>query len=163
MSDRLIKQHIRDICAGGLRLVTGKVLAVNDDMCQVELPGGLQLDEVRLRAVTGADDRLLSIPAVGSEVVCLVNEDESDALIISVERVENWAYKYDDFEVKINGTDKKVRIAKSGVDLKSILNDLITAIKQLKVYTPVGPSGTPLPDSIATLDQINTKINQILE
>jgi hypothetical protein len=49
------------------------------------------------------------------------------------------------------------------VDFKEVLDDLATLLKQLKVFTPVGPSGTPLPDTILAIEQFEYKVGQILK
>lgn len=61
-------------------------------------------------------------------------------------------------EIKISD---KLTIKNTSYDLKVILNDLMTAIKQITVPTPSGTSGTPI--NFAAFDEINTQINNLLE
>ena len=65
--------------------------------------------------------------------------------------------------VEIDSTDGKVKIKNAETSLFDIMQDLSTLLKQLKVYTPAGPSGTPLPDSIMAIQQFETKFKKILK
>ena len=78
-------------------------------------------------------------------------------------RMETAQDGQDGLEVLIDSTDKKVSIKNDQVSLLGILNDLATLLKQLKVYTPAGPSGTPLPDTIAAIQQLEVDYKQLIK
>jgi phage baseplate assembly protein gpV len=76
-------------------------------------------------------------------------------------KADSWKVEQDQVSVEL--VENKASLKNSTTDLKTILNDLIIALKGLMVSTGVGPSGTPLPNTIAALEQVNTKINALLK
>jgi|SRR5690606_23731174 len=84
-------------------------------------------------------------------------------VVIKVDEVEKIEIVQGELEVVIDSTDNKVGVKNSVCSLKDLLQELADLLKQLKVFTPAGPSGTPLPDSIIAITQFETKFNQLLK
>ncbi len=160
-----IKKYLQEIANNGnYAPITATVTAVSGDTCTVQLAGGLEIDDVKLKSTIGGSDALLLIPKTGTQVSLLSYTGAPDNLtVVKVDEVEKISYKQNGLEVLIDSTDGKVKVANGQVSLKDVLDDLMRLLKQFKVFTPVGPSGTPLPDTITEIQQVETKFNQLLK
>jgi len=65
-------------------------------------------------------------------------------------------------QVSIELTGNKASLKNTSTGLKTILKDILSAIKTLTVSTGVGPSGTPLPPTIQAVLQLEQKVNNLL-
>lgn len=159
-----IQEAIRQIAGRPETVLTGKVISVEGETCTVELAGGLQVDQVKLKSAGGDEEGLLIIPQAGSQVTLLSHTGQPDNLtVVRMDKIDKIRLHQGVLDMEIDVTGGKYQIATSGDNLKDILNELISTLNQLKVYTPVGPSGTPLPDTVSRLQAINTRINNILK
>lgn len=161
-----LKKLIRDIVGANPNLpITGVVKAIENDACTVELKGGFAISDVKLKATISEGDHYLKlVPKVGSTVLIMSLSGGLDNMaVIKVDEVEKIAYSQNGLELLIDSTDKKVSIKNDDCNLVEALTDLVTAIKQLKVFTPVGPSGAPLPNTIAALNAFETKFKKLLK
>lgn len=139
------------------------VRSIQDDTCTVEIDG-LELSDVRLKATADGSDTLLVIPAINSNVLLLSSDGSIDNLtVIKADKAQKIIFKQNGLHVEIDSTDGKVSIKNSSISLFDIFQALATLLKQLKVYTPAGPSGTPLPDSILAINQFETNFKKILK
>ena len=141
------------------------ITAVSGQTCSVKLVSGLEVSDVRLKAtITDGDDYFLITPDVGSDVLLLSGDGTLRSLtVIHVDKASKFQYSQNGLEVLFDSTDKKVRIQNDEANLKDLFSDLALLLKQLKHYTPAGPSGTPLPDSIQRIDAWTTKFNKLLK
>lgn len=179
-----LKKRIREIVGANPNLpLTGVVEAVENDYCTVALKSGLPVSDVKLKAtISNGNDYLKLIPKVGSTVVMIsLTGDENNLTIIKIDEAEKIEYNQNGLEILIDSIDSKVSIKKNGlevlidgsdskvsikndqVSLIDVFSDLATLLKQLKVFTPAGPSGTPLPDTIAAIVQLELNFNQLLK
>jgi len=160
-----IRRHLKEIVdAKDNAPFTAKVINVADDTCSIELVSGLQIDDVKLKSSTGSDNYLLLIPKLQTQVTVISYTGTVDNLtVIKIDEVEKIVYKQAGLDIEIDSTDNKIKIANDSVSLKDILDALTGLLKQFKVFTPVGPSGTPLPDTIVKITQVETKFNQLLK
>lgn len=144
--------------------IFGVVTAVNNDTCSVHIEG-LELTDVRLKPITGGDERLLLIPAIGSDVTMLSANDSGleNLEVIKIDRLEKVEIIENGFEFHVDFKVKKVGFGTKETDIYGVFNQLSTLLKQLKVYTPSGPSGTPLPDSIVRIEKFETDFKKILK
>ena len=71
--------------------------------------------------------------------------------------------KENSLEIDIDTTTQKIGIKNNQIDLKDVFEDIVDALKTLKVFTPVGPSGKPLPTSITKINKIETDFKKILK
>jgi len=165
MSDiKEIRQHIRKIAGDdSVGIVIGKVVSVGDDTCAIKADG-LEIPNVKLKSSVGGEHYLIQFPKVGTQATCIsLDGTFANLKLLSCDEVAKVEYKQDGLEVLADSTDGKVKLKNANVSLKDIMDDLANTLLNLKVYTPTGPSGTPLPDSIASINQFSQKINQILK
>lgn len=134
---------------------------------------------------TSGANAVFFLPAVGTQVVCWIEKNKNLALgaIFSEadpvpegvdENTEVRQYgpttvtaKADSWKVEQNGvaielTGNKASLKNDSTGLKTILNDLLMAIKTLTVSTAVGPSGTPLPPTIQKVTALEQKVSNLL-
>lgn len=144
--------------------IHGVVTAVNGDVCNVMIEG-LELTDVRLKPIVGGDERLLLTPAIGSDVMMLSANDGGleNLEVIKIDRIEKVEIIENGFEFHIDCKNKKVGFGTKETDIYGVFNQLSTLLRQLKVYTPSGPSGMPLPDSIARIEKFETDFKKILK
>ncbi len=160
-----IKRLIQEIAGTSSNLpFTAKVKSVEGDTCTVKLSDSLSIPLVRLKATEGINQGLLLSPKVGSKVTLLSSSGELDDLtVIKVDEIDKIQYQQDDLNVLIDSTDKKVCIKNEQVSLLDLMQSLSDIIKNIKVSTGVGPSGTPLPDTIGQLEQFEIQFKQLLK
>lgn len=75
-------------------------------------------------------------------------------------KADSWKVEQNNVSMELTGN--KAILKNSTTDLKTILKDFSTVIKNLMVSTGVGPSGTPLPPTITALVQLEQKIDNLL-
>lgn len=160
-----IKKAIREIVAANANLpITGIVKSIEGHSCTVTLKGGLPVSDVKLKATIGNSDFILLTPKVGSTVVMLSVTGQVDNLtVIKVDEVETMEYQQNGLNILADSRDGKVRIKNNQVSFIDIWKDLKSLISQLKVSTPNGPSGIPLPDTQTALTALETKFNKLLK
>ncbi len=160
-----IKALIKEIAGTSSNLLfTAKVERVEGDTCTVKLSDSLSIPFVRLKATEGVEQGLLLTPKEGSKVTLLSSSGKLDDLtVIKVDEVNSIQYKQDGLDVLIDSEDKKVCIKNEQVSLLDLMQSLSDIIKNIKVSTGTGPSGTPLPDTISQLQQFETQFQQLLK
>lgn len=145
-------------------LLVGVVKAISGDTCTVQF-GTITITGVRLKVEIGGEtDRLLVEPVVGKKVLCgTLTGDLKDMVVLKSERVGKISYEENGLSIEIDPVAKKVKVANGTVSLKDLFEDIKSIISQLKVFTPSGPSGLPLPGTITDLGSLQTKINGLLK
>lgn len=161
-----IKALIKQIVGANSNLpVTGIVQSIQGESCTVKLISGLDISDVKLKAtIDDQSDFILVTPKVGSSVLMLSSTgDLTNMTVIKADQFEKIEICQGGLELLIDSSDSKLSIKNEAVSLKEIFTDLGILLKQLKVFTPMGPSGTPLPDSIIAIESFETKFNQLLK
>lgn len=145
-------------------LVNAKVISVEGESCTVEFDG-LQIDEVRLKAtINGQANKIIVEPKTGSMVLIgSLTGDLKDLAVLSVDEVAKLQYEQDGLSILIDSTDNKIKIENQTTSLKDVLQKLADLLKQFQVFTPSGPSGTPLPPTIASITEFETEFKSILK
>ncbi|WP_271783866.1 hypothetical protein [Aquimarina algiphila] len=145
--------------------IMATVIDIQDDHCSVKLTSGLELTDVRLKAtISEGNEFMIITPVIGSDVMLLSSTGNLDNLtVIKVDQVQKIEIRQNGLQIITDSSDKKVSVKNDQVSLIAIMTDLATLLKQLKVFTPIGPSGTPLPDSIEAITEFETKFNQLLK
>ncbi|KGO88376.1 hypothetical protein Q765_00195 [Flavobacterium rivuli WB 3.3-2 = DSM 21788] len=145
--------------------VRGTVESVDGQTCSVKLVTGLVVTNVRLKAViTDTADYLLITPKVGSDVLMLSGNGTLDDLtVIKTDQAQSMELSQGGLILLLDGTDSKVTVKNNNASLVDIFGDLADLLKLLKVTTPMGPSGVPLPDTITALEQWQVKVKQLLK
>lgn len=118
---------------------------------------GLDYDDVLLglgshyrKPVTGS---LATIGIIANSAACfMIDCEEVEEIEISDQSGFKWHLK-----------DGKLLVKNEQASLFEILKDLAALLKQLKVSTPNGPSGTPLPPSIQKITKFETDLGKLLK
>ena len=161
-----LKKRLREVVGLDLILpITGTVVSVDTDHCRVKLKSGLIVSDVKLQATISRGSNFLRlIPKVDSTVVMIsLTADLNNLTVVKFDEVEKVEYSQNGLEVLIDSTDRKVSIKNSEASLVEVLEDLTTLLKSFKVYTPAGPSGTALPDSVVLINQLEVKYKKLLK
>lgn len=140
------------------------ITGITGDTCSVQV-GDLQLTGVRLKVeIGGTNNNLLVVPVVGSSaLVGSLTGDMKDLVVLKCERVQTLTLVEGDLRVEIDAETNKIGISNGVVSLKGLFEELLALIKNLKVYTPSGPSGGPLPPSILALNQFENNFKKLLK
>lgn len=160
-----LKANIKALVSANPNLpISGIVKEITGTTCTIILPNGLEITDVRLKATTDNDSYLLLIPKEGSHVLLLSSDGSIDNLtVIKCDKVKQILFKENFLELDFDTVSQKIGIKNSQIDLKDVFADIVDALKTLKVFTPVGPSGNPLPDSILKINKIETDFKKILK
>lgn len=143
--------------------VFGVVRSVEGDTCTVEVDG-LELSDVRLKTTADAAETLLIIPTVGSRVMMLSVDGSIDNLtVVKSDHSDKILAKNGSFEMEVDLVSGKIGAKNATTGLYELFDQLQNILKLLKVYTPSGPSGTPLPDSIARIEGFESDFKTILK
>ena len=148
-----------------VHLFNAEVKSVQGESCTVAV-GDLELTDVRLKAtINEASDYLMQIPAVGSMVLCgdMSGGDLREVCVLKIDKLEKLVLKQSGLDVLIDTTDGKIHIENEGPGLLQLFNALADILKTLKVFTPAGPSGTPLATTITKIQQFETNFKQLLK
>lgn len=167
MSDAAeLKRLIRNIVNADANYpVRGEVTAITGQTCTVKLETGLEVTGVRLKATIGeGNDYMLVTPKTGNDVLMLSDDGTLDNLtVIKADRFEKIELYQGGLKVLLDSNDGKVQVKNDSVSLLDLFTIIADFLKQLKVYTSQGPSGTPLPDTIAAIEQWELKVKQLLK
>lgn len=124
----LIQRIAREGLPEELYSVAGTVGNVNttDKTCDVTpAKGDAEIKGVRFMSVLGGDNGFVQVPADGSQVI-----------VTFLNKYTGFISQYGEIQGYIMETANE--------SLKTILQDILTAINQITVTTPQGPSGTPV-------------------
>ena len=117
---------------------------------------------VRLASVINDNaERFYLFPKVGSSVlIASIGEDDNRYYVVAYSEIESVSLRIEGTQLVI---DKKgVHLQRGEVDFKSLLNELLNELKTAVVQTPAGP-GNFAPNNVAKFEEINNKINQLLQ
>ncbi len=144
--------------------INAEVVSVEDESCTIKY-GDVAIDEVRLKAtINGSNNKVLLQPKIGSMVLIgSLTGDLKNLAVIGMDEIEKLKYEQDGLVIEIDSTDKKVKIKNADVGLKDIFQSLTDLLKQFKVYTPSGPSGTPLPTTIVHINDFENDFKKLLK
>lgn len=147
---------IRQMIAEGTQpaLIPCVVVSADTQKCVVKLTGSeVERDDVLLTATLENNEGVVIVPKEGTNALVGVISKDIDALVLL--RCDH--YK----EVHITSEAGKLHIESNGVNLKTLLTQIVDAIETLTVSTPAGPSGTPLPPTLVKIKSITNDINRL--
>jgi len=169
---REIRELLRDITnGGGLPLVIGEVVSVESETCTVKVAGRVTVGDVRLNAsADGNEGNILVKPVVGSMVLMsdLSGGDLRELVVTAWSEIDTVTVKFkgdvsfkskDELELAMKGD--KFSVTKKGTALKAELDNLLDALATAVIATPAG-TGAFAADTIAKINNVKTKINEIL-
>lgn len=160
-----VKRLIREIVGAVPNLPIQAVVTNVDDFTISAKIGELEIDNILLKTqVENNDNFMVQRPKVGSPVTLLSVDGTLNSLqVVKINEVEEFEYHHNGLTVKLDGKDGKLIVKNETVDLCQLMSDLAAIVKELKVYTAVGPSGTPLPDTIARVTKFEQDFKQLLK
>jgi hypothetical protein len=144
---------------------------VQGNSCIVSF-SGIKKDDVRLKASLDKSKEGFRIyPKKESFVlVSAIENSIENLLVIAVDEVEKISVKIEDSfvtysleEFSANLGKGKLELKNNDISLKKLLNDVLNMIKNLKVTTPSGVSGTPLPPTLQEISNIETNIEKLFK
>jgi phage baseplate assembly protein gpV len=163
---------VKSVDAGSGTIVAEFVHLETEATCSVLVP-------------TTGSNAVFYLPAVGTQVVCWLEGGKNLALgcvfsevdpvpgdvdentevrqfgeTITTSKADSWKVEQGGISVELTGN--KASLKNDSTGLKTILNDILSAIKTLTVSTGVGPSGTPLPPTIQQITALEQKTEQLL-
>lgn len=161
---RNIKDKLREITDKGITTpLSCNVVSVQGTSCTIELPGGLQLVDVRLQATVGHAQGLLLTPKVGAKaLVWSVDATLNDLVLVKCDEYEKVSFKQDGLEVVINSSSKKVSVKNDSVSLVDLFESVFDIISNLQLVTPNGPTTGATGNSIAALAQFKSDFKNLL-
>lgn len=160
-----IKRLIREIVGVAPNLPLQAIVTKVEDFTISAKIGELEIDNILLKSqIENNDNFMVQRPKVGSPVTLLSVDGTLNSLqVVKINEVEEFEYHHNGLMVKMDGKDGKLIVKNETVNLYQLMSDLATIVKQLKVYTAVGPSGTPLPDTIARVSQFEQDFKKLLK
>jgi len=143
----------------------GIVTSVDGQTCKIRIASGLEVSDVKLKAIIDdSQDYYMITPEIGSNVLMISGDGTlRDLTVLKVDKVAKFEFRKGDLEFIVDSGDNKVGLKNGEASLKELFQSLADIIKQLKVFTPAGPSGTPLPPTIASVNALEIKFNQLLK
>lgn len=146
---------------GPAAIVPATVLAINnDDTVHVQFSDDSEIDDVRLRSVVKAGDKVLLIPKVGSIVQVAKIENSDEYLIIAVEEITDVVYVIGGTRYEANNRGHLIEA--QGETLLQIVLDLIDACKNERHLTKQGPTITMSTVSKTVFNSIKTRAQKLL-
>lgn len=139
--------------------------AINVDFAHL----GTSAECVVLQSTTGANNSFV-LPSVGTQVVCWLESGKNIALgalfsdnepVPSEATAEGYYRQVGEMTFRIS--ENKASLKNGSNDLKTLLNDILTAIQNLTVSTPMGPSGTPLPPIVQAIQKAAQDLDNLLK
>lgn len=144
-------------------LIVGTVKSIEGDTCSVELNEDLLLTDVRLKVAIGdGEDKFIIFPAIDSLVLMgSLSGDLKELAVIKCEKIARIEYLQGDLQVIVDTETKKISVGNDEVNLKGLFAELKQLLSSFKVYTPGGPSGGPLPPTVAALQNFEQNVNKL--
>lgn len=160
-----VKRLIREIVGAVPNLPIQAVVTKVENFTVSAKIGELEIDNILLKTqVENNDNFMVQRPKIGSPVTLLSVDGTLNSLqVVKINEVEEFEYHHNGLTVKLDGKDGKLIVKNETVDLYQLMSDLAAIVKELKVYTAVGPSGTPLPDTIARVTKFEQDFKQLLK
>ena len=160
-----VKRLIREIVGACPNLPIQAVVTKVENFTVSAKIGELEIDNILLKTqVENNDNFMVQRPKIGSPVTLLSVDGTLNSLqVVKINEVEEFEYHHNGLTVKLDGKDGKLIVKNETVDLYQLMSDLAAIVKELKVYTAVGPSGTPLPDTIARVTKFEQDFKQLLK
>lgn len=141
----------------------GEVTEVENDTCSV-MVGDMELVDIRLKATSNGKNSILTIPKVGSHVLMISTDGSIDNLtIVKCDEVSKFIYNENGLFIEIDSETGKIEIKNKAVSLKDLFQKSADIKKNIKVSTPMGPSGTPLPDVLLMIQDFETSFKSLLK
>lgn len=145
-------------------ILNAEVKEITGESCTVMIDE-LELTEVRLKAtINGSENKIIVNPKVGSMVLIgSLTGDLKDLAVLRVDEIESIVYHQDGLKLQVDTTDKKISIENDEVNFLGLMSELVGVLKTLKVFTPSGVSGVPIPSTILKLNTFETNVKRLFK
>ncbi len=147
-----------------------KIKSIDGFKCTVTVTNNdMDLEDVLLTSTEDNDKGFVLIPKIGTNaIVGLIGDDENSLYLITVDEIDavkiiidNQELIVDNTGLNLSMTTGKLTLKNNISSVKGLLQDIVSMVKQITVSTGVGPSGTPLPPTIAQANIIEQNINAL--
>ncbi len=137
-------------------IVPAKVLSYNadDETIEVELTSGNVIDDVRLKSMVKAGNKLVIVPEDDSFVLIGKIANSEEYVVVSVDEVKEIKWKIGTVEMNVDSDG--VEMKKGADSLKEILTNIIQACQVIVVAQGNNPDYTKLATAL-------TKTNNLLQ
>lgn len=155
IEDEHIKSELKKFAErfGPSTIMPATVLAVaEDDTLKIEFSDGLQIEDVRLKAVVKAGNKMLLLPKINTEVLVGRIENSNELCVLSVNEVDKVIVIVDNthYEISADGF-----LIKRGNDtLKQVVQLIIEAVQQVVVVYGNNPDYVKLETALNKLNNI---------
>lgn len=160
-----IKRLVKELVGESILPVLGKVVSVESESCTIKCPSGLELPDVRLKSsINEASNFVMYKPTVGTNVIAIsLTGALDDLFVVKCDQWDSFELKSGAFNVLIDTNDSKISVANASVSLIDLFKQTADIMKNITVTTPNGPSGTPLPPTLASVIQFETAFKSLLK
>lgn len=160
-----LKQQLKQIVDADPNLpLDGIVTAIDNDTCTVRFADDFEVSDVRLKATADSKDNLLIIPKIGSNVLMISSDGTVGNLtVIKCDQASKIIFNENGLHIEIDSSDGKIMIKNNQTSLKELFQKSTNIKKNMKVSTPMGPSGTPLPDVLQMITVFENEFKQLLK
>lgn len=141
----------------------GVVTAISGQTCNVQLPSGLIVEGVKLKAViTEDEDYVIETPVLNSDVLLTGTLD--DLVVLKCDKVQKYEFYQNGLKIIYDASDKKISIQNDQVNLLDVLLEFTNHFKQdYKQFTSNGPTSGAIPTSVQAITTIENKFKQLLK
>jgi hypothetical protein len=144
-----------------------KVVSVEGETCTVEIEGQkiFKVSDVRLKPTTGNTYNMLITPKTGSyALIASISGDLRDLQVLSADEIDKIEITQENMQIKLDAEAGTLSIENNDVSLFDLFTEITSLLRtKYKVYTPAGPSGLALPDTIAALNAFETNFKKLLK
>jgi hypothetical protein len=136
-----------------ITIMYADVVAINEnDTVKVETVGGDEIDDVRLKSVIKAGNKLILTPKIGSTILIGRIESGEDWILISADEVEKVSLLINDLNIEID--ENGIMVSKGDDNMKEIFGLIISAVKQIVVLQGNNPDYQKLLNAQSKVDNI---------
>ena len=160
--DREVAEGLRQIGRRKTPTIAVEVVSVDKAQGTCEVKDDELQYTVRLASVINDNaERFYLFPKEGSSVlIASIGEDENRYYVVAYSEIESVSLRIEETQLTIDKAG--LHLQRGEVDLKSLLNELLTELKNAVIQTPSGV-GNFSPSNVMKFEEINNKINELLQ
>lgn len=158
-----IAQQIKGIAKDSAKIDTClvcTVTSVDDTTCSAEYDG-FELEDIRLYAIIDTSVCILK-PKVGSKIlVSSIDGSIENLYVLKCQEYETVCYQVEQVSLQIDS--EGVSIQKGSESLRALMLDFIALVKSLKLATPAGPTTQIMYPTAVQIQQLETRVKDLLK
>ena len=158
--DRELAEGLRQIGRRKTPTIAVEVVSVDKEKGTCEVKDDELQYTVRLASVINDNaERFYLFPKERSSVlIASIGEDENRYYVVAYSEIESVSLRIEEIQLDKAG----LHLQRGEVDLKSLLNELLTELKNAVIQTPSGV-GNFSPSNVMKFEEINNKIDELLQ